>query len=107
MLLQAEAGPRYPLHVRGHCAPAAASGQVIINVRCFHLHVTLTFLHTRDRVTLACGQYTGDWFELEAGPGAEGGRAEWAEHKRSMAVEWERRRRSKQLGRLPSHQNQS
>ena len=58
----------------------------------------------RDRVSLAAGQFIGDWFELEPEPRSEYGKEEWAEHKRSMGVEWERRRRSKQLGMLPSHQ---
>ena len=58
----------------------------------------------RDRVTLVAGDFTGDWFQLEPEPREEFGRGEWAEHKVSMGVEWERRRRSKQLGMLPSHQ---
>ena len=45
MLLQAEAGPRYSLHVRGHCAPAAASGQVIINVDVFKILETMNSWH--------------------------------------------------------------
>ena len=58
----------------------------------------------RDRVSLVAGHFSGDWFELEPEPRTEYGKEEWAEHKRSMGVEWERRRRSKQLGMLPSHQ---
>jgi len=61
----------------------------------------------RDRVSLACGEYAGDWFELEPEPVGEFGRTEWAEHKLSMTREWERRKLSKQLGRLPSHRERT
>jgi len=38
----------------------------------------------------------------EPEPRGDYGKAEWTEHKISMGVEWERRRRSKELGLLPS-----
>lgn len=56
----------------------------------------------KERVSLVSGVYDGDWFELEAEPSGDYGKAEWAEHKLSMEREWERRRRSKELGLLPS-----
>ena len=57
----------------------------------------------QDRVSLVTGSYTGDWFEVESWPECEYGPGEWAEHRRSMEREWERRRRSKELHLLPSH----
>jgi hypothetical protein len=39
---------------------------------------------------------------LEPEPKGDYGKEEWAEHKISMDLEWERRRRSKELGLLPS-----
>jgi len=59
----------------------------------------------RDRVTLVSGEYRGDWFELEKEPENEYRQEEWSEHKMSMNREWERRKRSKELGMLPSHQD--
>ena len=61
----------------------------------------------RDRVSLACGQYNGDCFDLEPEPREEYGGAEWSVHKQSMRVEWERRKLSKQLGMLPSHKERN
>jgi len=58
----------------------------------------------RDRVSLVMGEYNGDWFEVEKKPVEEFGKEEWAEHKVSMQREWERRKKSKELGLLPSHQ---
>ena len=80
--------PRLGLAIRFMCGDAVRQQRPVV----------------RDRVSLATGHFTGDWFELEPEPSTEYGKAEWAEHKRSMGVEWERRRRSKQLGMLPSHQ---
>eukprot|EP00092_Neocalanus_flemingeri_P004387 GFUD01004719.1.p1 GENE.GFUD01004719.1~~GFUD01004719.1.p1 ORF type:complete len:327 (-),score=125.47 GFUD01004719.1:148-1128(-) len=57
----------------------------------------------RDRVSLVCGEYQGDWFEVEREPVKEYGKEEWEEHKISMGREWERRKKSKELGLLPSH----
>ena len=57
----------------------------------------------QDRVSLVTGGYAGDWFEVESWPSGEYGPGEWAEHRRSMEREWERRRRSKELHLLPSH----
>jgi len=59
----------------------------------------------RDRVTLVSGEYVGDWFELEKEPENEYKQEEWSEHKMSMSREWERRKRSKELGMLPSHKD--
>jgi len=58
----------------------------------------------RDRVSVVMGEYNGDWFEVEKSPTQEFGKDEWAEHKLSMQREWDRRRKSKELGLLPSHQ---
>ena len=80
--------PRLGLAVRYMCGDSVRQQSLVV----------------RDRVSLAAGVFTGDWFTLEPEPREEYGRAEWAEHKISMGVEWERRRRSKQLGMLPSHQ---
>jgi len=60
----------------------------------------------RDRVTLVSGEYEGEWFELEKEPVREYGKDEWGEHKVSMGTEWERRKKSKQLGLLPSHKEE-
>ena len=79
--------PRLGLAIRFMCGDAVRQQRPVV----------------RDRVSLAAGQFIGDWFELEPEPRTEYGKEEWAEHKRSMGVEWERRRRSKQLGMLPSH----
>jgi len=57
----------------------------------------------RELVTLAAGQYSGQQFEIEEVPEGEFGKAEWALHKKSMDREWERRKKSKELGLLPSH----
>lgn len=59
----------------------------------------------KDRVTLIAGDYFGDWFEIEKEPNIEYSSDAWQEHKISMSREWERRKRSKELGLLPSHQN--
>ena len=53
--------------------------------------------------SLCQGEYTGDWFELEEWPEGQYGKEEWRQHKLSMDREWERRKRSKELGLLPSH----
>lgn len=58
----------------------------------------------KELVTLAAGQYTGDLFEIEDIPEGEYGKQEWALHKKSMDREWERRKKSKEQGLLPSHQ---
>lgn len=58
----------------------------------------------KDWVTLVNGEFTGDWFELERQPG-EGEQFSkecWDQHKLSLDREWERRKKSKQLGMLPS-----
>ncbi|XP_023326114.1 uncharacterized protein LOC111699626 isoform X2 [Eurytemora carolleeae] len=55
-------------------------------------------------VTLAAGQYKGDSFEIENIPEGEYGKEEWALHKKSMDREWERRKKSKELGLLPSQE---
>ena len=57
----------------------------------------------KDRVSLALGEYHGDWFELETWPVSDYGKEEWVEHKISMDREWERRKKSKELHLLPSH----
>jgi len=57
----------------------------------------------RDRVSLVTGEYSGDWFEVEKEPVREYRAEEWSEHKISMSREWERRKKSKELGLLPSH----
>lgn len=57
----------------------------------------------RDRVSLVAGEYGGDWFEVEKEPVKEYRAEEWSEHKISMKREWERRKKSKELGLLPSH----
>ena len=59
----------------------------------------------RDMVSLVAGEFNGDWFELEKAPleGEEYSRECWREHKMSMEREWERRRKSRELGMLPSH----
>jgi len=57
----------------------------------------------RDRVSLVAGEYGEDWFEVEKAPVKEYGAEEWSEHKISMKREWERRKKSKELGLLPSH----
>lgn len=79
--------PRLGLAVRYMCADTVTQHSPVV----------------RDRVSLACGQYTGQCFELEPEPVEEYGKAEWAVHKQSMMVEWQRRKISKQLGMLPSH----
>ena len=61
----------------------------------------------KDRVSLVSGEYHGDWFEVEKEPEHEYGSQEWSEHKISMSREWERRKRSKELGLLPSHKEKS
>jgi len=61
----------------------------------------------KELVTLAAGQYTGDYFEIEDVPVGEYGKEEWTLHKRSMDREWERRKKSKELGLLPSHKFKS
>jgi len=58
----------------------------------------------KELVTLATGSYSGQHFELEDVPTGQYGKTEWALHKKSMDREWERRRRSKEQGLLPSHQ---
>ena len=57
----------------------------------------------RDRVSLVAGKYEGDWFEVEKEPVKEYRAEEWSEHKISMKREWERRKKSVELGMLPSH----
>jgi len=61
----------------------------------------------KELVTLAAGEYTGDSFEIEDRPEGEYGKEEWALHKKSMDREWERRKKSKEKGLLPSHQFES
>jgi len=61
----------------------------------------------KELVTLAAGQYNGEDFEIEDVPKGEYGLEEWALHKRSMDREWERRKKSKEKGLLPSHQYKS
>jgi len=58
----------------------------------------------KELVTLASGNYSGEHFEIEDVPKGNYGKAEWALHKKSMEREWERRKKSKELGLLPSHQ---
>jgi len=79
--------PRLGLAIRYMCADTVRQESAVV----------------KDRVSLACGQYSGDSFELEQEPIHEYGKNELAEHKLSMSVEWERRRLSKQRGMLPSH----
>ena len=55
----------------------------------------------RDRVSLVAGEYGGDWFEVEKEPVKEYRAEEWSEHKISMKRE--RRKKSVELGMLPSH----
>lgn len=58
----------------------------------------------KELVTLAAGSYEGDDFEIEDVPTGEYGKQEWALHKRSMDREWERRKKCKEKGLLPSQQ---
>ena len=83
--------PRLGLAIRFMCADTVRQTSAVV----------------RDRVSLVAGQYSGDTFELEKEPQVEYGKEEWAEHKLSMAREWERRRLSKQRGLLPSHQERN
>ena len=83
--------PRLGLAIRFMCADTVRQTSAVV----------------RDRVSLVAGQYSGNTFELEKEPQVEFGAEEWAEHKLSMAREWERRRLSKQRGLLPSHQERN
>ena len=64
------------------------------------LQTSLLFLALN---ALLKGVYEGDWFEVEQWPEGDYRKEEWQEHRTSMEREWERRRRSKELGLLPSH----
>jgi len=81
----------------------SSSDRVGLAVRYMSCEVKQARPVVRDRVSLVQGEYTGDWFELEEWPQGEYGKEEWRQHKLSMEREWERRKRSKELGLLPSH----
>jgi len=81
----------------------SAQDRVGLAIRYMRTSVRQSQAVVRDRVSLVQGSYTGDWFEVEAPPVGDYGKGEWGEHKKSMEREWERRRRSKELGLLPSH----
>ena len=79
------------------------STRVGLAIRYMAAEVRQQNMVVRDRVSLVCGQYEGEWFEVEKEPVREYGKEEWGEHKVSMGREWERRKKSKELGLLPSH----
>jgi len=78
--------------------------RVGLAVRYMSADVVTSQTLVKELVTLASGQYTGEDFEIEDIPEGDYGKAEWALHKKSMDREWERRKKSKEQGLLPSHQ---
>jgi len=81
----------------------SSSARIGLAIRYMCAEVKQSSPVVQDRVTLVSGEYTGDWFELEREPVNEYRSEEWNEHKISMNREWERRKKSKELGMLPSH----